>query len=353
MTENKSVENPFYFRIINPADIPWDIIEGTSDSTPYKTRYWAKFLRESQGVAPYVIEIKENQTLLGYFYGERVKRVNIYMVVSPIEGWTTSFQGLSTIQPIDNEKRVNIYKHLAQWLFSTGEGSFFQVMDWQLEIGDVEGILPYEKITGYRLDLRQDFETEIYKGFKEKSAKYSIKKAKKQGVVIRHASDVMQFSNHYYEQLQEVFERQGLKPTYTKDRILKLGQNLVLDETLLLLEAIYEGQCIATGIFIRDNNLAIYYGAASWSKYRNLCPNELLMYEAIKWLSESGTKEMEFGGGRKYKEKYGPLPYCKPRIVIAKYPMLIVLKNKAKKAYYGMRVFVAMLKKVFRYEHIQ
>ena len=352
MAENKSVSNPFAFRIINPSDIPWDIIEGTSDSTPYKTRQWAEFLRKSQGVEPYVIEIKENQTLLGYFYGERVKRI-VHMVVSPIEGWTTSFQGLSTILPIGKGKRVNIYKHLAQWLFHTGQGSFFQVMDWQLEIEDVEGILSYEKIEGYRLDLRQDFETEIYKGFKEKSAKYSIKKAKKQGVVIRHASDVMQFTDHYYEQLQEVFERQGLKPTYTKDRILKLGQSLVLDKSLLLLEAIYEGQCIATGIFVRDNNLAIYYGAASWSKYRNLCPNELLMYEAIKWLSESGTKEMEFGGGRKYKEKYGPHPYCKPRIVIAKYPFLIVLKNKVKKVYYGIRTFLAMLKKGFRHGHIQ
>lgn len=335
------------FRVLKEEQIVWSDIETCYDSTIYKTKAWADFLYKSQNVRPYVIEISQNEKKVGYFYGQKIKRFGISMLVSPFEGWTTAFQGLSMLNIITVEERIEIYKNLVSWLFKNKECLFFQVRDWQLKENDVEGIFNYENVFGYKLDMRQDFDTVIYKNFKEKSCKYSIKKALKNGVKVRQTSNIVQFAENYYNQLIEVFSKQGLKPTYEKKRIIDLAESLLLGKDILLYEAYLDDDktCIATGIFVRNENLAVYYGAASCRKYQKLCPNELLMYTAIKEIHNLGTKEMEFGGGRKYKEKYGTIPFYSPRIIIAKYSILLKLKNLAKKVYYGMRNALSIFRK--------
>lgn len=331
--------NDLKFRLLSDNAIPWGKIERCYDSTPYKKEKWANFLFNTQKVKPWVVEITYgNNHILGWFYAQRIKRFGIPMVVSPIEGWTTSYQGLSLKKEITTSERVELYENLIQWLFRNNHCWYVQVSDWQLELEEVKNRFYYDVLLGYRLTLKKDFETEIYKNFKEKSAKYSIKKARKSGIEIRHAYDANSFAENYFTQLVEVFGRQGLKPTYSKSRIIELCKALTPDRDILLLEAYLpkSEKCIATGLFLKDENLAIYFGAASFGEYQKLCPNELLMNDAIKWLNEQGVKEMEFGGGRKYKEKYGPIPFQKPKIMVAKYPILITMKRLAKKSYYGM-----------------
>ena len=336
----------YKFKKIGENFIPWDKISNCYDSTIYKTKEWADFLWLSQKVKPYVIEIISENTI-GYFYGQKIRRFGISMVVSPFEGWTTAFQGLSMLKVIDAKERVNIYKELVKWLFDTNECLLFQVRDWQLNVTDVDGVFNYEKVFGYKLDLTLDFNTEIYKNFKEKSCKYSIKKAIKKRLKVRQVYDGEQFASHYYNQLIDVFSKQGLKPTYSIERILDLTKTLNIGKDLLLYETYLDDDktCIATGLFVRNEKLAVYFGAASYSKYQNLCPNELLMYTAIKDLHELGTIEMEFGGGRKYKEKYGPSPFYSPRIILAKYPILITVKTLAKRFYYWIRHILSYFRK--------
>lgn len=334
----------FNFRICN--NIPWVELASCYDATLSKSEHWASFLERSQNVHPFVVEVLEEKNLIGWFYGQKIKKFGVSMVVSPFEGWTTSYQGLSMKEIISGEKRVSIYLQLVAYLFENNYCLYFQASDWQLEIEDVKGKFFYNELIGYKLDLTQDFETVIYKKFKEKSAKYSIKKARKYGIIIQQQFDRYLFSENYYKQLLDVFGKQGLMPTYDKQRIIYLCESLELGNELLLFEAyLPDGvTCVATGLFICNQNLAIYYGAASYGEYQKMCPNELLMYEAIKQMSELGIREMEFGGGRTYKEKYGPISFVKPCIVAAKYPLFISAKNLAKKSYYGLRTFMAKLK---------
>ena len=335
------------FRVLKEEQILWSEIESCYDSTIYKTKKWADFLYKSQNVKPYIVEILQDEKRIGYFYGQKIKRFGISMIVSPFEGWTTAFQGLSMLNVITVKERIEIYRKMVFWLFKSKECLFFQVRDWQFKENDVEGVFNYENVFGYKLDMTQDFDTVIYKNFKEKSCKYSIKKAIKSGIIIRQTSDVVQFAENYYNQLIEVFAKQGLKPTYEKNRIIYLAESLSLGKDLLLYEAYLEDNktCVATRLFVRTETLAVYYGAASYQKYQKLCPNELLMYTAIKEIHSLGTKEMEFGGGRKYKEKYGPIPFYSPRIIIAKYTILIRLKDFAKRGYYGIRNMLSVFRK--------
>lgn len=325
------------FRIISD-NIPWEDIENCYDELVTKSQGWFEFLCSSFNFKPYVIEISIDNVILGYFVGERIKKV-VWIVSSPFEGFTTGYQGLSLKREISSDERLHIYSLLSKWLFKNKQCSFFQVADWLIEIDDVEKLsqFKYTPIVGYKLDLRKT-EEELYSQLHYKSCKYSINKSIKDGVIIRKATDSAKFVESYYDQLLEVFSKQGLVPTYSKERVLNLINALDKYDNILCLEAVSkDGLIIATGIFPGSKNLAIYWGGASWRKYQKNCPNEPLIWEAIKYWHKRGTLCFEFGGGRSYKKKFGGTLFYKPRIEIAKYSHLLLFKHLAKKAYYILR----------------
>lgn len=334
----------YNFKIIDRNKVNWEEIELCYDHTVFKSREWINFLINTQKVEPLIVAIFQSEKLLGYFIGERFKKF-FEVVASPFEGWTTDYQGLSMLVPISNEIRIKIYENLIQFLFQNRLCSLFQASDWQMDINMIRNSnLRFEIVKGYRLDLTKS-EEQLYKNFSSSSCQYAIRKSQKNGVKILETTDTDSFVHHYYAQLSEVFEKQKLKPTYKKDRVAALVDNLKSSKKILLLEAkSAEGNCLATGIFVGQNKLAYYWGGASYSKFQNLCPNEPLIYEAIKIFKSMGYNEFDLGGIRKFKEKFGPDYFEKPKIIASKFKGLIELKKMAKKTYYGIREIRTKLK---------
>lgn len=167
---------------------------------------------------------------------------------------------------------------------------------------------------------------------------------------MRQAQNLELYAINYYKQLTEVFKKQGLSPTYKIDGVFSLINNLHKHGKILLLESLTkENECAATGIFVGDKNIAFYWGCAIYKKFQYLAPNEILMFEAIKFLKNNGATEFEFGDGSKYKEKYGPIPYVKPKIITSKYNKgMLFLKSMAKKTYYSSREVKSRIEKSLR-----
>ena len=325
------------FKVIDkPQDADWNQIESTYDCTIYKTTYWFDFLFAWKIIKPLVISIYSDTEHIGYFVGERIKRI-VRIVASPFEGIATSHQGLCMFKPCSSEERLKIYTNLSEWLFKNNICSVFQVEDWQLSMEDMAGSsVYYEGHDGYYIDLQKPID-ELYRNLHQKSCRYSINKSKRLGVKIQQTNDVSQFVEIYYNQLKEVFGKQGLTPTYSIDCIKSLI-NALYPSHLLLLEAITEdGEVAATGIFPGDKNFALFFGGASYQKFQYLCPNEPLIWEAICIWKSKGTKLFDMCGTRPYKLKFGPIEYTKPRLIFSSPKILVRLKVVAKKLYYLLR----------------
>ena len=71
--------------------IPWQILDKSNDQNVFKTREWFDFLQKTQKCEPCIIEIYDKDNLIGYFVGEKLRKV-IKIVASPFEGCSTSFQ---------------------------------------------------------------------------------------------------------------------------------------------------------------------------------------------------------------------------------------------------------------------
>lgn len=329
----------YSFSYIPPSKIPWKEIATYPDHTAFKSKEWFDFIKKSKGDEPFIVEIKtENQTI-GFFIGIKIRRFLFNIIASPFEGYTTSFQGLSLVPESNYELRSKIYKDLIQYLFSNHYCHFFQATDFyfnnyvnHFEVNTVISIK-----SNYVLDLKKEL-IDIYNGFSNSSCRYAIRKSVKLGVTIRHPEDIDEFIENYYNQLVDVFKKQRKQPTYSKDRVKKLIDTVFSSGQLLLLEArTKENICIATGIFTGTNKLATYWGGASYKDYQYLCPNEPLMFEAIKYWKNKNIEFFEFGGGKKYKEKYGPQIINVIKIMAAKHPILLWAKNLAKTMYYFFR----------------
>ncbi|MFY1613228.1 GNAT family N-acetyltransferase [Macellibacteroides fermentans] len=335
--ENSIISN-YSFHLINENEIPWNDIEQCCDATIFKSKDWKEFLVTSLPLKSFIVKILKDGNLYGYFVGFIFSKFGLKIIGSPFEGWNTSYLGISTKENISRKERVLIYKELCK--FALKHCLFIQFADWNLDFEDLDGnfknVIANES---YYLDLSPNIES-LYRSFKQKSCQYSIKKAQKLGVVICEPDNIDIFADEYYNELIDVFAKQDLKPTYDAERV-KLMLHCLSPQHRVLLEARHPdtNSVMATIIFVLHNDIAFYWGAACYRTYQKFCPNELLMFEAIKLLKARGVTLLEMEGIRPYKEKYNPVRYSKPKVMVAKYPILIEMKKLAKILFYKLKGF--------------
>jgi hypothetical protein len=146
----------------------------------------------------------------------------------------------------------------------------------------------------------------------ESACRRCIRKAEKSGVKIEEAHDLA-FADEYYEQLKDVFAKQGLVPTYSVERVRSLVKHLEPSGNVLLIRARDgEGKCIATGIYPGFNKIAEFWGNASFRSHQNLRPNEACHWYALRYWKQRGATLYDWGGEGTYKEKYGCVPHRVP-----------------------------------------
>jgi hypothetical protein len=323
----------YKFKLTERENVNWESISSCYDYLPYKSKYWNSYLNNNFNVKEYVLEITDDENLIGFFIGVKIKKI-FTIIAAPFEGLYTPFQGLTMLKEITIQQRIELYKSLKKFLFDSKECSFFQVCDWHLELPHVaHAEIPFEVHKGYLLDIRESAEVILSK--MGSSARNPIKASKNRRLIIKEPDNFDSYARTYFEQLVDVFKKQNKKPTHSFDEIFNQITFLHQQDKIFALEILNEdGIPLASTFFIYEKDIAFWLGAASFSKYQKLSPNEPLMYQAIIGLKNIGINFIEMGGGRNYKEKYGPIPYVKPKIVFAKYRLLHQAKQLAKYLYY-------------------
>lgn len=349
-------DNMDYYRFekIEPSKADWTRIEQADDSTCYQTEKWYAYLRQI-GVRPFIVAIYDSQKQIGYFLGEKIW-LGIPIITAPIEGFGTYTQGLNMLQQTSEEERIAIYQSLAAWIFKKNIAWMLQVDDWQLR-RDSEKWVPQETFHqetieryglpyGFRPTLYVSLnksETELWNGLSYKSCKYCINKARKLGLEIRELTrfdDIAAFCKIHYSQLEEVCRGKGQrpKPSQSEARMRVLCENLWPDRVMML-ECVGRDehgveQVMSTGIFCIDKGQSAYWTGASFKQYHKYCPNELMVWEAMRRLSARGVSALNFCGMAEYKLKFGTQYAYVPRIKFAKYKLFLNWTQTLKTIYH-------------------
>ncbi|MEA5571821.1 GNAT family N-acetyltransferase [Calothrix sp. UHCC 0171] len=279
------------------------LTELESFATPsiFQTVNWLNFVKETQDAEPVVAVIENENIPVGYFTGLIIKKFGLRILGSPFPGWTTSYMGFNLHPSIRN---VDALIALENFAFNDLNCIHLEIMNRHLNTDDLlKAGYKCDFFPNFEIDLSQD-EDHIFASMSS-SCRWSIRKAKKLGVSIEIAED-LSFADDYYSQLQDVFAKQKLVPTYPKERVKSLIRNLLPTSQLLLLRA-KDGNnnCIATGIFPALNDTMFFWGGASYRTYQDLRPNEALIWFAMRYWKSRGVSILDMAGARDYKRKYG------------------------------------------------
>ena len=145
-----------------------------------------------------------------------------------------------------------------------------------------------ELTSGLYLDFMS--EEEILKSFKDSTVR-GIKKSLRNNINFRQSDDIEIFYDILSENLRK-FHR--TEPTHSYDEIKGLMNEF---PGRILLFGAYHNRKMIGGIilFLCRKDIALIFYIASNRKYQSLRPENLIIYEVIKWLYERNYKYLDFG----------------------------------------------------------
>ena len=317
----------------------WQLLDSFADRTVFQTRAWVQFVAEAQSATPVLAEAREGREVVGYFTGLTFSKFGMKVLGSSFPGWTTPYMGFN-LRP--GVLRREALAALEKFAWDDLKCLHLEVSDPHFAFDDGEGSgFKTEYYGSYRTELTKS-EEELFNGM-ESACRRCVRKAEKSGVVIEEAHDLA-FADEYYEQLKDVFAKQGLVPTYSVERVRSLVKHLEPSGNVLLIRARDgEGKCIATGIYPGYNEIAEFWGNASFRAYQNVRPNEACHWYAMRYWKKRGAKIFDWGGEGSYKEKYGPTPHRVPWFTKSKYQIVGTLRNEARNMFARKQKFLGWL----------
>lgn len=318
-----------------------DELDRYADRTVFQTRPWVRFIGEAQKATPVLAKLHEEGRVAGYFTGLTIERFGVKVLGSSFPGWTTPYIGFNLFPGASRAAALAAVERMAwdnlKCLHMEVSDPFFTVEDGQA-LG-----FQCDSYASYRSDLTRT-EEEIFQSM-DSACRRCIRKAEKSGVTIEEAHD-KGFAEEYYEQLKDVFAKQGLVPTYGIDRVRALIKHVEPSGNLLLLRARdAEGKCLATGVFPGFNKIAEFWGNASWRSSQILRPNEAMHWYAMRYWKKRGVAIYDWGGEGSYKEKYGCIAHKVPWFTKSRYQFVSKLRDEAKKMFGRKQRFMGWLQK--------
>lgn len=306
-------------------------LDSFADRTVFQTREWVRFVAETQAATPVLARLTDSGKLAGYFTGLTFTRFGVKVLGSSFPGWTTPYMGFNLVPGALRAGALAAIEHMA---WDDLKCMHMEVSDPHFDECDGEALgFKSSHYTSYRTDLTKS-EEELFQGM-DSACRRCVRKAEKSGVVIEEAHDLA-FADEYYEQLKDVFAKQGLVPTYDVERVRSLVRFLEPTGNVLLVRARNpEGQCIATGIFPGFNKVVEFWGNASFRAHQGLRPNECIQWYVMRYWKNRGAQIYDWGGEGTYKEKYGCVPHRVPWFIKSRYEFVSKLRDGAKRMYRG------------------
>jgi CelD/BcsL family acetyltransferase involved in cellulose biosynthesis len=306
MTENINIIDP-------TKDNRWDEFVARQDGgTIYHTSAWAKVLQETYNYRPYYY-VLENEA------GQIMAAIPFYLIRSMLTGKRLVCLPFSDFcYPLgDDEAHLTLLLDSAKKGINARIASYIEIRGWPDGISmSQQNLVARHYHTSYTLDLRSGPET-LLKGFHD-SIRRGIRQAEKRGVTAR-ISQSKEDLERFYELNVATRKKLGVLPQ-PRAFFEAIYDHMISKNMGFLVMAEWETQAIAGALFITYKDNIHYKSNASNEKYLDKRPNNLLIWEAIRYACANGYNNFDFGrcspeeeGLRTFKARWGAneidLPY--------------------------------------------
>jgi hypothetical protein len=234
--------------------VPWDKLDNFADRTVFQTREWVQFIAATQEATPIIGELRNGRAVVGYFTGLTIQKLGIRILGSSFPGWTTPYIGFN-LQP-------GVSRHSA--LDALQDWAFRELKCLHIEVSDPHFVVEDGATLGFTVGTYDSYSTDLHARRRSSFGAWTARRGaasvrlKKSDVTVEEAHDAA-FADEYYDQLKDVFAKQGLVPPYSVERVRKLIWHLEPTGRLLLLRARdADGNCIGTGIYPAYNKICCH-----------------------------------------------------------------------------------------------
>ncbi len=292
---------------------------------------WLQFTADIAGGKFIGLKIQDGALNTGFFAGILFRRFGVTIIGSPFRGWGTPYMGVFGNIDINQSLIAALLKILFQKykplyieiINSCSQTKLVSCPDFT--ISEIETI-------ALNLDKGED---QLFSRLKGNCRTYLRQFVSKGGKVVVAEPD-HHFVDTFYDQLTEVFGRQGMVPTYSKERVTRLL--ITMKEggiDFLCLQAQSEDEkVIASSIFFGANGIFYYWAGASYSNYQHYRPNESMIWFAIKHFIHLGYSSCDMIGVRDYKLKFSPDLVYYNKIAATRLKFLPHLRNLAERFFF-------------------
>ncbi|MCX5671447.1 MAG: GNAT family N-acetyltransferase [Planctomycetota bacterium] len=296
--------------------------------TLYHTPEWLRFLDATVPGERLDLGLYRADRLVGLMPARRRRVGPFRLFASPMAGWCTPYLGPIWLEPLE----VEAFMAALQGFLKRRGFHHAEMCSLDPRLTQWPG---WHRETTYTYVAPLDPDPDrLLAGF-GKSCRKSVRRAEREGVRVEFAEDE-RFIDIYYGQLQEVFAKRNLRPTYAIDRVRTLWRCLRPAGRLLTSWAVWKGDVIATRVDMLGNKVLHSFGSASYQATLKLHPNELLRFFAMSWAGRNGFTHIDMSGGGAYKEKFNAELQEEPHLLLSS-PLLRWARHLARKAFYLMK----------------
>ena len=259
-----------------------NIINKSKRATIFHTYEWNKALYKSTKIRFWIILVYEQEEPISLCYMYLDKRKGFIKIAkSPNVTLGSIYGGPISVSGKD-EMNTYIINNV-NTIIKSNKYTFVTYPHYQEKIKDEKVDKDYIKTNIIQLDLTKE---QLLNNC-NKNTRWSVRKAKKQGVEVIQVDE--KFANEYHSMIEETFDGTPLTtfPLTYYETIIK---ELLSKGFLKFLIAKYDSKYIAGAIFLCYNKTIYYWHGSSYKKYRHLCPNHLIQWEMISWANAKGYK---------------------------------------------------------------
>ena len=269
---------------INPLDVPdWDAqVAALAGADFFHSTAWAEVLAETYGFTPV------------YFTRQESGQLQSVLPLMAVESWLTGKRGVSLpftdeCAPlgVDSASCRNLFENAGRYARECG----WNYLECRGGRAFLENAPASTSFYGHWLGLAGGEEALFAK--LHSSVRQAIRKGSKSGVSVERAQglDAVQA---FYRLHAATRRRHGAPPQ--SFRFFANIQRLVLacNKGFVVL-ARYQGKPVAGAMFFHFGKRALFKFGASDEAFQQLRPNDLVMWEAIKWFAQNEFEQLCFG----------------------------------------------------------
>src|SRR3972149_515940 len=271
-------------KVINPLDYPeWDkLVLSTRDYSFFHSSAWAKVLYETYRSKPiYFTLIKDNQLLA------LIPFMEVGSILTGKRGVSLPFSDYCETIGIDKDDFQNVINLLKKY-GKEHRWKSLEFRDGNIFPAELHASSDY---INHTLEISKNAE-QILSSFRD-STKRNIKKAERKCVEVKIVSS-LESINEFYRLNCITRKKHGLPPQ-SYYFFKKVYENIISKNMGIVVLASFHENIIAGAVYFHFGEKVIFKYGASDTNYNHLRPNNLIMWEAIKFYSKMGCRSFCFG----------------------------------------------------------